>query len=222
MIGKVQMEMPVQQFIFEKVFPYLRSESYENKINNILGLDEPAEKLKGHKPIVFKEELDSYFEDDFGFIRRNDEYYVCLDVPAFAVKSACDNNYYFFEKTQVAVNVYEDFEGRFKYWSQLFATKNNNNPIFHGETKNFITFCKGENKLPSHGKDLGDVIAQTLRKGKYIFLYSYLKPNRKCDELREKCEQCGNGHFGRNIRPIDELQKMGVQILQGGSRQNYC
>lgn len=217
-------EMSIPCFIYEKVFPYLRSEKYDKKLNDVMNLIDFVEKEKREEQEKdevklnsneFKEELDFYSEEDFGFAKHGGGYYAFLDVPAFAIKSFNDGKHYFFDKTEVAVKISKNSDGRIYYSEGLYVTKNNHNPLLHGNLENFYAFCTGINKIPFKGKDLGDVIAQRLRKGKYIFLYSYLKPNLKCDELREKCTNCGKNHFGNHIKPLEEIEKLGVQILEG-------
>ncbi len=202
---KMKMDALREYFAKERFLEFLESVEQDNLKATML-----AGKFEGR---------DNYSEEDFGLVKYENKYYVCLDVPAFAVKSAFDGNYYFFEKTQVAVRVFKK-NNSLGYLEGACVTKNNNNPILHPHRgiSDFYNFCLGSNDLPDSGKDIGEIIAKRLKKAKDIMLYGYLKPLLTCDQLVKVCSGCKQSHFKKNIMPLSELQKMGVQMILEGQK----
>ncbi len=168
-----------------------------------------------------------YSEQDFGFMSgkkntcysvKKNPYYVYLDVPAFAVKSQFDGNYYVFKKTKLAVEVWKEKES-LRYDYEIIGVKNNKNPIFEGVEEDFVALCTGNNDLPGAGESVGDIVAKRLRMAKDIFMYHVLKPGYTCEQLRKKCLNCGEAHYKGMIKSLEEVQKMGAVILEAGKKK---
>lgn len=199
---------------------YLSKEIRINALKEHLTKDKLIEKLQFSKnELPGIRGINEYSEQNFGFIKtKNDECYVCLEVPVHAVHSQYDGKYYFFKKTRVGINVYKsNSTAVISFGDGVFMIENNNHPILHGNKGDFARLCLGNNEMPTKGKDSGEILAKRLRKARDIVLYGYLTSPAICDELRTVCTRCREGHFNQNIRELSELEKLGVPILEGGS-----
>ncbi len=114
--------------------------------------------------------LGGYEEEDFGFAKYGDAYYVYLKLPELAVRDITTGEYYSFGKTKVAVEVVKKGDGSLTHRTAAMI-ENNNHPLFVGRIK-FMSLCSGSNDIPL-GRDAGETIANHLRRYREIILYGY-------------------------------------------------
>jgi len=174
-------------------------------------------RLEGVEKVSGKRE---YSEGDFGFLHRNNQVFVFLEVPAFAIQSQYDGNHYFFDKTRVAVRV-ENNGGELDYYSNMYMVDNNNHPFLHNERGRFTKICTGDLKMPSKGSDTGEIVAKRLRRVKESLMFGYTNNTYKyCYRLEGRCKKpsCLERHFDENRMSQEKIKRMGVPIIVGGDR----
>lgn len=159
-----------------------------------------------------------YKGEGFGFVRSpGGNYYAYLKVPAFAIKSQFDGNYYLFDKSRVGVCVWKDRK-RLSYDDKggMVMIDDIHHPLTDSN-KRFEKICLGNNNLPTRGIDIGEVIAKRLKKGRNIAIYGYTGDDRlhHCRILGE-CYDCGYGnHYQKNIISAQKAIALGVPIADG-------
>jgi len=162
-------------------------------------------------------EMQQYNEGDFGFIVREGTYYVFLEVPTFAIHSKCDGKYYLFNQARIGIPVYANY-GNLEY-GDVVSINDNNHPFLHLYHEEFAPICVGYNHLPTSGKDMGEVIAQRLRKVSDILMFGYNGPAyASCYQLREHCHGCGGSHYADHIASKKSLEEKGIPIIEDGVR----
>jgi len=161
-----------------------------------------------------------YDGEGFGFVQKGGACYAYLEVPAFAIRSQFDDNYYLFEKSRVGIKVWRE-RGQLGYdtgngWdkSGLVAIDNNNHPFLHNKTYNFAHFCTGRQSFPTSGKHNGEVIAKRLRRCREMLMFGYTNT-----DYRDSYKLRSNGYFTQNKTTLSKLKKLGVPIIRGGRRE---
>lgn len=150
----------------------------------------------------------------FGFTRdEGGDYYAYIEVPAFAIKSQFDGNYYLFDKSRIGIRVWKRGNG-LSYGNNLVAIDNNNHPFLHNQKENFASFCIGYLELPTSEDHEGEVIAKRLRRGREMAMFGYARDDYHHHfQLREDI-----GFFRKNLTSLKKLKEMGVPIIEGGRR----
>lgn len=148
--------------------------------------------------------------DGFGFIKHDEDYYVYLDVPSFAIKSEENGKYYLFGKSRVGFEVGK-YNNRFFYNIGMFMIKNNNHPLSE-DGEDYDGICIGDNDLPTSGEDIGEVIAKRLKKGKQIVMFGYRQLNESFTPLISLEE---DDTFKHHIRTKKRILELGVPITFG-------
>lgn len=104
---------------------------------------------------------EKYDEGEFGFEKRDENYYVYLNIPEFGIikNSGGDDYGYHFPDTKVGalVNIKR---GKLSYGPEIYYTRRGG---FNG-------VCMGGAWLPDKGKDIGGVIAKRLKQVKLMIL----------------------------------------------------
>tara|TARA_Y100000310_G_scaffold242934_1_gene247238 strand:+ start:32561 stop:34105 length:1545 start_codon:yes stop_codon:yes gene_type:complete len=193
-----------REIILDSIDDYLTDEQLKKNISG-----NPIELVRGKK---------EYRERNFGFTTNNGNLYVYLDMPPIAIKSQYDGNYFFFDKSRIAIEVLER-NGKLTYDYYMFLIENNNHPFIHLNEDNFAEICTGRNIMPTKGSS-GEVIAQRLRKTQEILMFGY-KGNAyyDCYELRKKCPGGCRPHYAKNLTTKKWLEKRNIPIIQGGHRR---
>ncbi len=172
-----------------------------------------------HTALLTLKDKKEYAEDNFGFLTRSRDTYVYLEVPAFAIKSQFDGNYYLFDKARIGFQVYSDGSS-INYSERLVMIDNNNHPFNHNERGSWVKICIGRQSFPTSGKDRGEVIAKRLRRGQEMLMYGYTSRDyQRCYELRKECYSCGRNHFSQNLTTEAKVKSLGVPIINGGPRR---
>ena len=153
----------------------------------------------------------SYQGDGFGFVQDGGgNYYVCIDIPTFAIQSEIDGNYYLYDKTSIGIRVEKSRKG-LSYDNCISMIKNNGHPYVHCKNERFAEICQGNAamKMPTSGKDNGEVIVQRLRKMKEVLMFGYTW--NIFDPVHEAIL------FGKELskhkRKLSELQSRGIPII---------
>lgn len=155
-----------------------------------------------------------YKGNGFGFTQdKRGNYYAYLEVPAFAIKSQYDRNYYLFDKSRVGIRVWREGK-RINYNGSLIAIDNNNHPFLHNKKGDFTSFCAGGLDFPTSGRDNGEVIAKRLRRCREMLMFGYTSGAYNYSYRLDK----ENKYFDKNRIGLEELEKLGVPIIQGGER----
>lgn len=151
----------------------------------------------------------AYNEGEIGFTRMNGQYYVCLDVPAFALKSQFDGKYYAFDATRVGIRV-RNVDGKLRFCSdeRPAIMENNNHPLTTGGT-GIASICYGNNSVTNEGMNDGETIANRLRQAREIVLYGYYGKGHFYASLSS------NERFRGNLRSYDEVKRSGMLIIDG-------
>ena len=161
-----------------------------------------------------------YQGEGFGFTQDGaGDYYAYIEVPAFAIKSQFDGNYYFFDKTRVATRVSKSekslsYDGSNGNESGLVLIDNNNHPFLHNQRGSFAELCIGDLSFPTSGKDGGEVIAKRLRRCREMLMFGYTS-----HDYNSGYRLTDNGYFDKNRTTLSKLQRLKVPIIQGGSRR---
>jgi hypothetical protein len=146
--------------------------------------------------------LDEYQEKDFGFLTGCYDgvksYFVYLEVPSFGIRDPYEDDpehaYFLFKKSKIAIRVYHDGSD-FNYDSKVLQQDD-------GEIVRDYAycpyFCLHGARMPTEGRDAGEVIAKRLKRVKRMIL----------DGGSE--DWYGAGIYGFSNLP--ELRKLGVKI----------
>ncbi len=158
--------------------------------------------------------LENYEEEDFGFLNHDGSYYAYLKVPAFAVKSQFDGNYYVFNSTKLAMRI---IDSTLRTDDAIYMTEPNNHPFLHFKNDPFALVCMGSSLNISTiiGKDNGEAIAKKLRKAKEVLMYGYGNYGL-CYDLRDLCASCKKDHYAQNRKSWEEVEKRGMPVAEGG------
>jgi len=200
-----------QAFNFEAA-KRIRQEALKNNLSREEILKLLKEKSAGLEDIAGKKE---YSEENFGFTQHDGYYYAFLEVPAFAIRSQFDGNYYLFDKARVGIQVYKRYGG-IKYSDHIVMVDNNNHPFLHNKEGRFRSLCLGYQEFPTSGRDTGDVIAKRLRRAKEMLMFGYATTDYA---ERYKLDSRLHSYFDRNLRSFEEIERLGVPVIQGGVRR---
>jgi hypothetical protein len=161
-------------------------------------------------------------KDGYGFTSFDGQYYVYVDVPAFAIKSQYDNNVYLFSKTRIGIKVMSE-KGSMRYHNEFVMIDNNNHPFLHLERSNYARICTGNQSFPDDGSSTGEIISKRLRLCRNLLMYGYLSLTYHPKyQLRQTCSDCGQSHFLSNMVSEYQAIKLGVPIIEGGRKvDNY-
>src|SRR3989344_6275388 len=151
--------------------------------------------------------------EGFGFVNHEGTYYVYLEVPRMAIKSEIDENYYLYDKSKIAVEVSKDGQG-LNYGRDMRMIDNNGHPYVHSKNERFAKICQGDaaSKMPTSGKDNGEVIVKRLRKMREVLMFGYTWTY--FDPVFEGKERGKNYALYR--RSLSELKRMKVPIISKG------
>jgi len=130
-----------------------------------------------------------------------------------AIKSEADRNYYLYDKAKVCLRVDKSWEGL--SWRESFhMVENNGHPYVHDRIKKFAKICQGRaaGKMPTSGKDVGEVIAKRLRKMKEVLMYGYTW--EFFDPVSEG--RYYDKDYPEHKRSLSELKKMDIPIIVKG------
>lgn len=155
-----------------------------------------------------------YQGEGFGFVQSDGgDHYAYIDLPAMAIKSEEDGNYYLYDRTKIAIRVSKDGSG-LKYGWNMFMVNNNGHPYVHNKDERFAEICQGDaaGKMPTSGRDTGEVIAKRLRNMKEVLMFGYTW--KYFDPVHEGRERDKN--FEKYRRKLSELQQMNVPIIIKG------
>ncbi len=163
-----------------------------------------------------------YERDGFGFIHKDGDYYVYINVPKFAIKSGFDKNYYLFDETRIGILV-SGFNNSLNY-GDIVLIDNNDHPLLgnyvnydYSCRRRFARPCIGTNNLPTGGRNIGDVIAKRLFKMREIMKHGIRtghNPHNPNDEhvLLKTCSICGINHYEKHIITENQAKKMNIPI----------
>ncbi|MBI2045366.1 hypothetical protein HYT23_04880 [Candidatus Pacearchaeota archaeon] len=153
-----------------------------------------------------------YLGEGFGFTQdETGEYYAYIDFPAIAIKSEEDGNYYFYDRTKIALRVSKNL-GDLDWGGTFYMVDNNGHPYVHNQQrKRFAEICQGEaiNVMPTSGRDMGEVIAKRLRKMKEVLMFGYTW--KFFDPVHEGINY--NKDTQKYRRKLSELQEMNIPII---------
>jgi thiol-disulfide isomerase/thioredoxin len=164
--------------------------------------------------------LQTYAEEDFGFLPYRDSYLAFIEVPTFAIKSQFDDRHYLFNKSRLGIQVWAD-EGELDYSDSLIMIDNNNHPFNHNKIGDYVDVCVGRQSFPTTGENKSEVISKRLRRGKEMLMFGYAKGSGgydPCYELQKTCRRCEVPHFSKNLADEKKLRKLKIPIIQGGPR----
>src|SRR3989344_324931 len=155
-----------------------------------------------------------YEGEGFGFTQDgNGHYYAYIDFPTMAIKSEIDKNYYLYDKTKIGVGVCKD-RSNLRCDLDFYMVENNGHPYVHVNNKRFAEICQGDatDKMPTSGRDTGEIIAKRLRKMKEVLMFGYTW--QFFDPVYEG-EQW-NKDPNKYRRKLSELQRMNIPIIVKG------
>jgi hypothetical protein len=166
-----------------------------------------AEKAKGLGRFVG---VENYEEENAGFTFHKDQYYAYIKIPAMAIKSK-DGNYYLYAETKAAIQVYSE-DGKLQYNGDRgsnLGIHNNGHPFFHNKG-DYTWLCLGDARLPTEGKNNGEVIAKRLLRLKEILMFGV--ESQYFDPISEPFRYEKN--IRQYVRSFEEVQRLGVPIVE--------